>query len=62
MRILPVPLLLPRLPTFSKVISKLIYASLNRFGESGAPAELIEHFGMGVPHIRDAVKKVISGK
>lgn len=34
----------------------------NRFGESGAPNELIEHFGMGVGHIKDAVKKVISRK
>ena len=30
----------------------------NRFGESGAPNELIEHFGMGVSHIKDAVKRV----
>lgn len=34
----------------------------NRFGESGAPNELIEHFGMGVFHIKEAVKKVISRK
>ena len=34
----------------------------NRFGESGAPAELIEHFGMGVSHIKDAAKKVIARK
>jgi len=34
----------------------------NRFGESGDPNELIEHFGMGVKHIIDAVKKVISKK
>lgn len=31
----------------------------NRFGESGAPNELIEHFGMGVASIKEAVKKVI---
>jgi transketolase len=30
----------------------------NVFGESGEPAELIEHFGMGVEHIKKAVKKV----
>ena len=32
----------------------------NRFGESGGPTELIEHFGMGVSHIKQAVKKVLS--
>lgn len=34
----------------------------NRFGESGQPNELIEHFGMGVSHIKEAVKKVIGRK
>lgn len=34
----------------------------NRFGESGAPTELIEAFRMGVSHIKKAVKKVISRK
>ncbi len=34
----------------------------NRFGESGAPNELIEHFGMGVKHIEKAVKKVLERK
>ena len=34
----------------------------NRFGESGEPNELIEHFGMGVNHIVDAVKKVVKRK
>ena len=34
----------------------------NRFGESGTPEELIEHFGMGVSHIKAAVQKVISRK
>lgn len=34
----------------------------NRFGESGAPEELIERFGMGVSHIKDAVKKVAARK
>lgn len=34
----------------------------NRFGESGAPAELIEHFGMGVTHIVQAVKNVVRRK
>jgi len=34
----------------------------NRFGESGAPSELIEHFGMGVSHIKEAVKKVLKRK
>ncbi|MBI4691984.1 MAG: transketolase family protein [Candidatus Terrybacteria bacterium] len=34
----------------------------DRFGESGEPNELIEHFGMGVKDITEAVKKVISRK
>lgn len=34
----------------------------NRFGESGNPNELIEHFGMGVSDIVKAVRKVISRK
>lgn len=34
----------------------------DRFGESGEPDELFEAFGMGVSHIKDAVKKVISRK
>lgn len=32
------------------------------FGQSGKPEELIEHYGMGVSHIKEAVKKVISRK
>ena len=34
----------------------------NRFGESGEPNELIEYFGMGVSHIKEAVKKVLKRK
>ncbi len=34
----------------------------NRFGESGDPFELIEAFGMGVSHIKEAVKKVLKRK
>ncbi len=34
----------------------------NRFGESGTPDELIEHFGMGVSSIKEAVKKVLKRK
>ncbi|MBI2587831.1 transketolase family protein [Candidatus Azambacteria bacterium] len=34
----------------------------NRFGESGAPEELVEKFGMGVEAIKEAVKKVLSRK
>lgn len=34
----------------------------NRFGESGNPNELIEAFGMGVSHIKEAVKKVLKRK
>jgi len=32
------------------------------FGQSGKPEELIEHYGMGVSHIKEAVKKVILRK
>lgn len=34
----------------------------DRFGQSGNPAELIEHYGMGVSHIAEAVKKAITRK
>ena len=34
----------------------------NRFGQTGSPAELIEHYGMGVSYITEAVKKVIGRK
>lgn len=34
----------------------------DRFGESGTPEELIEHFGMGVKDIKNAVKKAIKKK
>lgn len=34
----------------------------NRFGESGEPNELVEYFGMGVSHIKAAVKKVLQRK
>ena len=34
----------------------------NRFGESGSPSELLEHFGMGVSHIIAAAKKVLARK
>jgi transketolase len=32
------------------------------FGESGEPQELIEHFGMGVSHIKDAVRRAAARK
>ncbi len=34
----------------------------NRFGESGEPDQLVEHFGMGVKHIKAAVQKVLGRK
>ncbi|TSC78438.1 MAG: transketolase [Parcubacteria group bacterium Gr01-1014_33] len=34
----------------------------DRFGESGEPSELIEHFGMGVGSIKEAVKKAVLRK
>ncbi len=34
----------------------------DRFGESGTPEELIEHFGIGISHIKEAVKKVLERK
>ena len=34
----------------------------NRFGESGEPSELVEHFGMGVSHIVEAAKRVMGRK
>lgn len=29
------------------------------FGQSGTPTELIEHYGMGISHIKEAVKKLL---
>ena len=34
----------------------------NVFGESGTPLELIEHFGMGVTHIKAAAKRALKRK
>ncbi|MDZ4229719.1 MAG: transketolase C-terminal domain-containing protein, partial [Candidatus Veblenbacteria bacterium] len=34
----------------------------DKFGQSGTPEELIEHYGMGISHIVDAVKRVIKRK
>ncbi|MEK9152501.1 MAG: transketolase C-terminal domain-containing protein [Patescibacteria group bacterium] len=34
----------------------------DKFGESGEPLELVEHFGMGVSHIKAAVKRVLKRK
>ncbi len=34
----------------------------DQFGQSGTPEELIEHYGMGVTHIKEAVKKVLKRK
>ncbi len=34
----------------------------NKFGQSGTPDELIEHYGMGKDSIKDAVKKVLDRK
>ncbi|HEY0907961.1 MAG TPA: transketolase C-terminal domain-containing protein [Candidatus Paceibacterota bacterium] len=34
----------------------------DKFGQSGTPAELIEHYGLGVSHIKEAVRKAISKK
>jgi len=34
----------------------------NKFGQSGTPEELLEHYGMGVSHIKSAVMKVLKRK
>jgi transketolase len=34
----------------------------DKFGQSGTPNELIEHYGMGVSHIAEAVKRVLKRK
>jgi len=31
----------------------------DKFGQSGTPTELIEHYGMGIGHIKEAVKKLL---
>lgn len=32
------------------------------FGQSGSPAELVEHYGLGISHIRRAVERVLARK
>lgn len=39
-----------------------LVAVRDQFGQSGTPAELIEHYGLGVSHIISAVKKAIKRK
>ncbi len=34
----------------------------NKFGQSGTPEELIEHYGMGASHIKGAIEKVLGRK
>lgn len=34
----------------------------DQFGQSGTPTELVEHFGLGVSGVREAVKKVLQRK
>ena len=34
----------------------------NLFGQSGTPDELIEHYGMGVSHIKETVERLIRRK
>lgn len=34
----------------------------DQYGESGTPAELIEHFGMGVTHITEAIRRAVDRK
>ncbi|MFA7315731.1 MAG: transketolase C-terminal domain-containing protein [Candidatus Paceibacterota bacterium] len=34
----------------------------DKFGQSGTPTELLEHYGMGISHIQDAVMKVLKRK
>ena len=31
----------------------------DKFGQSGSPAELIEHYGMGIGHIKEAAKNIL---
>ena len=31
----------------------------DQFGQSGKPTELLEHYGMGISHIKEAVKKLL---
>jgi transketolase len=34
----------------------------DKFGQSGTPTELVEHYGMGIGAIKDAAKRVIARK
>ena len=39
---------------------KMFFLGVNdKFGQSGEPEELIEHYGMGVSAIKEAVRKLI---
>ncbi len=40
--------------------TKMSFVGVNdKFGQSGTPLELIEHYGMGISHIKEAVKKLL---
>lgn len=40
--------------------TKIVFVGVNdKFGQSGTPTELIEHYGMGISHIKEAVKKLL---
>ncbi|RKY13735.1 MAG: transketolase family protein, partial [Planctomycetota bacterium] len=34
----------------------------DRFGESGDPEKLMDHFGLGIEHVMDAVRRAIARK
>ncbi len=40
--------------------TKMVFVGVHdKFGQSGAPLELIEHYGMGISHLKEAVKKLL---
>ncbi len=40
--------------------TKMLFVGVHdKFGQSGSPLELIEHYGMGISHIKEAVKKLL---
>lgn len=35
---------------------------MNQFGQSGDPDELLEHYGLGAPHIAEVIRQFVGGK
>jgi predicted ABC-type transport system involved in lysophospholipase L1 biosynthesis ATPase subunit len=55
--------LIPSLTAYENILTPMEIMGVNdKFGQSGTPGELVEHYGLGIAAIRSAVRKVISRK